>query len=248
MRRPGGLVPRTGLAAFALIIALAAPVCGAQAGACRPAVPLPQPTQPANLGVLKLQLLEYKCLGGYERDFASVIAEAKAYVGQRAGAVARPALVLDIDETSLSNWPQIEADDFGFIPGGACELKPGQPCGFDEWVLKGAAPKLGPTLDLFNAAVADRVSVFFISGRDAEAQQAVTVRNLADVGYKGWADVLLRPRAIYRTVAEFKTAERRRLSEQGYTIIANVGDQQSDLDGGYAERTFRVPNPFYYIP
>jgi putative acid phosphatase of HAD superfamily subfamily IIIB len=30
-------------------------------------------------------------------------------------------------------------------------------------------------------------------------------------------------------------------------IIANVGDQQSDLDGGYAERTFKVPNPFYFI-
>jgi hypothetical protein len=29
--------------------------------------------------------------------------------------------------------------------------------------------------------------------------------------------------------------------------IANVGDQPSDLAGGYAERTFLVPNPFYRI-
>ena len=35
---------------------------------------------------------------------------------------------------------------------------------------------------------------------------------------------------------------------QGFTIIANVGDQPSDLAGGYAERTFLVPNPFYRIP
>lgn len=37
-------------------------------------------------------------------------------------------------------------------------------------------------------------------------------------------------------------------SRLGYTIIANIGDQDSDLRGGHAERTFKVPNPFYFIP
>jgi hypothetical protein len=36
--------------------------------------------------------------------------------------------------------------------------------------------------------------------------------------------------------------------QQGYTIIANMGDQPSDLDGGLSERTFLLPNPFYRIP
>jgi len=27
-----------------------------------------------------------------------------------------------------------------------------------------------------------------------------------------------------------------------------VGDQLSDLSGGHAERTFKVPNPFYFVP
>jgi hypothetical protein len=27
-----------------------------------------------------------------------------------------------------------------------------------------------------------------------------------------------------------------------------MGDQLSDLEGGYAERTFKLPNPFYWIP
>jgi len=31
----------------------------------------------------------------------------------------------------------------------------------------------------------------------------------------------------------------------GYKIIANVGDQQSDLNGGYSERTYKLPNPIY---
>jgi len=28
-------------------------------------------------------------------------------------------------------------------------------------------------------------------------------------------------------------------------IIANIGDQESDLAGGFAEKTFKLPNPFY---
>ena len=40
----------------------------------------------------------------------------------------------------------------------------------------------------------------------------------------------------------------RRSSSEGYTIVANIGDQPSDLDGGFAERTFLLPNPFYRIP
>jgi len=32
------------------------------------------------------------------------------------------------------------------------------------------------------------------------------------------------------------------------TIIVNAGDQESDLAGGYAERAYKLPNPFYYIP
>jgi acid phosphatase len=28
-------------------------------------------------------------------------------------------------------------------------------------------------------------------------------------------------------------------------IIANMGDQASDLAGGHAEKTFKLPNPFY---
>ncbi|HEX7427555.1 MAG TPA: hypothetical protein VF328_11535 [Mycobacterium sp.] len=30
--------------------------------------------------------------------------------------------------------------------------------------------------------------------------------------------------------------------------MANVGDQPSDLDGGFAEQTYLLPNPFYRIP
>ena len=40
----------------------------------------------------------------------------------------------------------------------------------------------------------------------------------------------------------------RQIEQQGYTIIANIGDQPSDLDGGFSEQTYLLPNPFYRIP
>jgi acid phosphatase len=50
------------------------------------------------------------------------------------------------------------------------------------------------------------------------------------------------------SVADFKAPERAKIEMKGYTIIANVGDQPSDLAGGHAERTFQLPNPFYRVP
>ena len=30
--------------------------------------------------------------------------------------------------------------------------------------------------------------------------------------------------------------------------IANFGDQYSDLQGGYEDRAFKLPNPNYFLP
>ena len=34
--------------------------------------------------------------------------------------------------------------------------------------------------------------------------------------------------------------------KQGFLIIANLGDQVSDLAGEYPKRAYKTPNPFYY--
>jgi hypothetical protein len=52
----------------------------------------------------------------------------------------------------------------------------------------------------------------------------------------------------YPSAASFKAPVRAAIEGTGYTIIANVGDQPSDLAGGHAEKTFLLPNPFYRIP
>jgi hypothetical protein len=62
------------------------------------------------------------------------------------------------------------------------------------------------------------------------------------------ASRLLRQCAHFDRSADFKAPERRRIAERGYTILLSMGDQQSDLDGGYAEKTFKLPNPVYFLP
>jgi hypothetical protein len=54
--------------------------------------------------------------------------------------------------------------------------------------------------------------------------------------------------AQFVSASDFKAPQRADIEGQGYTIIANMGDQPSDLDGGFAERTYLLPNPFYRIP
>src|SRR5437867_7712286 len=62
--------------------------------------------EPLNIGDLKQQINDYRRSGAYDRDIAAVIKKAQAYIEHRVPAVSKPAIVLDIDETSLSNWPQ----------------------------------------------------------------------------------------------------------------------------------------------
>jgi len=206
-------------------------------------------TQPINIGQLKLQLRDYRYCGRYDADFADKIGEAMAYVQQRVPQVARPALVLDIDETSLSNWLEIDQDDFAFIPSGACILQPGFTCGELQWELSARAEALKPTLNLFNAARSWGVAIFFVTGRqDRFDLRDATVTNLKRAGYDGWEDLIMRPIASAGSVTDYKSSARKAIQERGYKIIANIGDQQSDLDGDFADKTFRVPNPFYFIP
>jgi predicted secreted acid phosphatase len=235
------------LAATALIALLAAG--GARAADC-PAMPdmhiPPPPPPPLNIDIVKQALRDYQ-KGDYAADLAAVYAAARGYVEARADAVSQPAVVLDIDETSLSNWPNIDADDFGFILGGPCTLEKGLPCGFNAWVGRGDAAAIEPALDFFNAAKAKKVAVVFITARK-ESQRMITELNLRHAGYDGWAKLVLKPDGDTSSAQAYKSAAREQLmKDDHYTIIANIGDQLSDLAGGSAECSFKLPNPFYFI-
>jgi predicted secreted acid phosphatase len=188
----------------------------------------------------------YISSGEYDMEFGAVVARARAYVETRAPRVTKPAIVLDIDETSLSNWPAYRANGWAQITAGPCDLERG-PCGIRAWQAMAASKALAPTLDLARRADALGVSVFFITGRPPDLREA-TERNLRQEGYRPTAVILLPEGASFASAADFKAEERRKIAEQGYTIILNMGDQESDLRGGYAEKTFKLPNPVYFLP
>jgi hypothetical protein len=48
---------------------------------------------------------------------------------------------------------------------------------------------------------------------------------------------------------EYKSTVRKHVvKDLGYDVVANFGDQYSDLIGGWADRTVKLPNPMYYLP
>jgi predicted secreted acid phosphatase len=47
---------------------------------------------------------------------------------------------------------------------------------------------------------------------------------------------------------EYKSATRQYIESLGYEIVANFGDQYSDFSGGFEDRTFKMPNPSYFLP
>ncbi|MDT5002876.1 MAG: hypothetical protein QOJ24_52 [Mycobacterium sp.] len=103
-------------------------------------------------------------------------------------------------------------------------------------------------MDVYNTAKDRGAAIFFNTGRP-ESQRAATEHNLADVGYAGYTRLILEPDGThYDSAADFKAPQRQAIEQEGYTIVANTGDQPSDLEGGFAERTFLLPNPFYRIP
>jgi hypothetical protein len=237
-----------GMFLFAALVAVAPAAIGAADCPARREPRLPPLEPPAdNLSRHKKQLKAYHD-GAYEEDLRLVYADAHDYVEKRTGdAVKRPAIVLDIDETTLSNWLPTETNDFGYIAGGACSEEPTFSCGFNDWIDRKSAPPIPGALDFFKFAVAKDVAVFFITGR-RNSQREATLVNLDRVGFQGWAGLRTRPDGDHnKSVVPFKSGERLKIEGDHYTIIANVGDQDSDLAGGHPDCTFKLPNPFYFI-
>ena len=207
------------LAALAVVLAACA----------EPPAPLP------DLAAIKHDLRAYHDGGEYDRQLTAIAAEAEAYLAERARDGGRLAIVLDIDETALSSWPSLSANDFGFFATGPCALLPRGPCGWTGWIARGEAPPIVPTLNLFRAARSLGYDVFFITGR-REAARAATARNLRRAGYDGWAGLVMKPDGgTFPSAADFKAPARHGIIRNGYRIVLNMGDQDSDLVGGYAD-------------
>jgi phosphoglycolate phosphatase-like HAD superfamily hydrolase len=114
-------------------------------------------------------------------------------------------------------------------------------------VLERSAPVLPETQRLFNKLIALGIKPVFLTGR-TEDQCAITLTNLRLQGYSSWMKLILKPVGFKATAVAYKSGKRKKLQDAGYVIVGNIGDQWSDiLSAPKGTRTFKLPDPLYYI-
>ncbi|KAF3457841.1 hypothetical protein FNV43_RR02501 [Rhamnella rubrinervis] len=153
----------------------------------------------------------------------------------------RDAWIFDIDDTLLSNVPYYKKHNYG---GENLNLT-----SLEEWMSQGKAPALEHSLRLFNEIKARGLQIILVSSRKEHIRSA-TINNLVNVGYHGWTSLILRgPEDELKSVQAYKANVRNQLiKNSGYRIWGVVGDQYSSIEGlPAAKRTFKLPNPMYYV-
>jgi predicted secreted acid phosphatase len=153
----------------------------------------------------------------WQRDVTTALAQARPYIEQRTASASgqKLAVVLDIDNTSLET-------DFHYF-----------------WEYP--TPAVRPVLDLVRYADSRGVDVFFVTARPG-ILHAPTAYNLRAVGYPVDGLYVRDLPDLFDEVSAYKTAKRGEIEAKGYTIIANIGNRPTDLVGGRAERTFKLPD------
>jgi hypothetical protein len=200
----------------------------------------------------------------YAKQVAQVVSGAEGFLSAQTHKAdnGKKAILLDVDDTSLNTYNYEIASNFAY-----------NPTANGTFVTQQQFPAVPGMPELTQQAAAEGYAVFYLTGR-GEAQEAATLGNLTDDGVGVDADfvaptdvapgvdgLFTKPapanypsylKAACGTAAcstvQYKSATRAYIESQGYEIIANFGDQQSDLTGGHAFRTFKLPNPMYFIP
>ena len=253
----------------------------AYAATAQPAIQTSTPSsekQITNIDVLRQQIRNYygDPLGsGTFADDSNYAKEAESVAARGAWKLAKrarwhkhdtqPAIVLDVDDTTLATWNYEIASNWAYNPATNA-----------TYVTSELFPPVPGMLQMVTAAAKEGYAIFYLTGRPA-LQEGATLGNLTadgvgvDAGYPapttlndGEDGLFTKPAvADYPayltaacsgdpngscTTAHYKTATRAHIESLGYDIVANFGDQFSDLTGGYADKTFKLPNPNYFLP
>ncbi|XP_010536549.1 PREDICTED: acid phosphatase 1-like [Tarenaya hassleriana] len=185
---------------------------------------------------------DYMVERAYVIDLEKVSDEAEVYASSvELSGDGKDIWVFDIDETLLSNLPYYIEHGYGAEVFDHLE--------FDKWVEKGRAPAIEASLKLYQKVRDLGYKVFLLTGR-SESHRLVTVENLINAGFQNWDKLILRSSEDkWKTATEYKSEKREGMVDDGYKIRGNSGDQWSDLLGSsMSERSFKLPNPMYYIP
>ncbi|WP_432850915.1 HAD family acid phosphatase [Amycolatopsis sp. CA-161197] len=231
---------------------------GATALAGSDAVTAAHGREPANIGQVKNDVKayygdyldasgkhHYSDSSRFVTDTKRVVADAKRYLTQKLGKVKNPAIVLDVDDTSEVTYGWEADNDFGFDP-----VKQQQAIDNGTFVAN------KPVLELANWAAQRGVKVYFLTGRSTP-QGPQSLKNLANEGYPAPAGAFFKsagtapdylPCGLTCTTIQYKSGTRAHIQATGAHIVLNLGDQFSDLEGGYADNPVKLPNPMYYLP
>jgi hypothetical protein len=186
--------------------------------------------------------------GAYANEVAGIADDAAKYLAQTPTgkkAVGQKAILFDVDDTTLNTYNYEIYSNFVYNPTTNA-----------AFVNAAAFPAVPHMVDLEQFAEAHGYTVFFLTGRPV-AQHDGTLTNLTNVGYdvvdanmylKDLSAPWLTSCAPTCSTIQYKSLTRAHIESLGYDIVANFGDQYSDLTGGYADETFKIPNPMYYLP
>ena len=95
-----------------------------------------------------------------------------------------------------------------------------------------------PTITLYNYLLDLGYHLIILTARREERRHA-TEANLKKLKIKNYDELIMR-KDSNESFGKFKLRERKNLSKN-YTIIANIGDQFSDFEGGYNGKIIKVP-------
>lgn len=191
----------------------------------------------------------------YAKDLARIQAKAKKDIKKAAHHARhgkKPAIVLDVDDTALLSFDYEKSTNYTYNN--------------DSWyayVKEAKRPAVFGMPQLVKYAKSKGVEVFFLTGL-AESLREGAVTNLARAGYDTALDrthvftkdktnppaylkECATPAAWNCTTVQFKEGTRKYIESTGYNIVGSFGDQVSDLEGGYADKTYKLPNPTYYV-
>ena len=199
--------------------------------------------EPANLSKAKANVIQYVKSGQYTKRVTAVYHRAVENLKKRMTLhktqheQKKLAVVLDIDETVLSNYDHMKHVSFG----GSKET-------IQSYIAQGDDPVLQPALKYIRFAQRNNVEVFFVTGR-SEMFREPTIKNLHKAGIAKWNKLFMRPENYHaRSIIPFKSEMRAKIENLGYKVVASIGDQWSDIRGGHVEKGYKLPNPFYTIP
>ncbi|WP_306362479.1 HAD family acid phosphatase [Nocardia sp. CC227C] len=149
-------------------------------------------------------------------EVQTVAAQARDYLTGALPGATKPAVVFDIDNTVLETQ-------------------------YNPSVI---TPAMAPMLALAQWAKEQGAAIIFVTGRPA-LMNIYTQINLSAVGYPVdglYGSPFTTLSAGSAGLQEYKTNARIDIEGDGYTIVANIGNSASDLAGGHAQQTFKLPD------